>query len=144
MAAATIRYYESLGLLRSPARTTSGYRRYSEEATDELTFIKKAQALGFSLDEISEILKLTRAGETPCDRVLSIAHQHLVAVEERIRQLQSFRDQLAAEVGKWDGMTAPTCEGLCQLIAMTDVRSTTAGIATDGSRQRRLPKRAAP
>ena len=121
---ATIRYYESLGLLRAPARTTAGYRRYSEDAVGELTFIRKAQALGFSLDEISEILTLTRAGLAPCDRVLSIAHQHLTALEERIRQLESFRDQLATEVRKWEGTTTPTCEGLCQIIATADIRRT--------------------
>ena len=122
--APTIRYYETLGLLRPPARSTAGYRRYSEEAFEELTFIRKAQALGFSLEEIAEILKLTRAGRTPCERVLSLAHQHLAAVDERIRRLQTFRHQLAEEVEKWDGKTAPTCEGLCQIIAMADLRAT--------------------
>ena len=50
----TIRYYESIGLLRPPARTTSGYRRYPERAVEDLVFIRKAQALGFSLDEVAE------------------------------------------------------------------------------------------
>ena len=122
VAAPTIRYYESLGLLKTPARSAAGYRRYSAGAVAELSFIRKAQALGFTLDEIAEIVKLTRAGRTPCDHVLSLAHQHLAAVEERIQQLQRFRDQLAAEVGKWDGKTTPTCEGVCQIIALADLR----------------------
>lgn len=109
-----------MGLLTPPPRSSSGYRRYSERSVEELRFIKKAQALGFSLDEIGEILKLSRAGQTPCSRVLSLAHQHLAAVEERIRQLAKFRDQLAAEVAKWDGQTQPTCRGLCQIIASAD------------------------
>lgn len=121
VAAPTIRYHESLGLLRPPARSTAGYRKYSEDAVDELSFIRKAQALGFSLDEIAEILKLTRSGRTPCDRVLSLAHQHLAAVDERIRQLQSFRDQLAAELEKWDGKMSPTCDGLCQIISLVEL-----------------------
>lgn len=120
--APTIRYYESLGLLKPPARSTAGYRRYSEDAVAELSFIRKAQALGFSLDEIAEILRLTRSGRTPCDHVLSLAHQHLAAVDERIRRLQEFRSQLAGELEKWDGKTSPTCEGLCQIIALADVR----------------------
>jgi DNA-binding transcriptional MerR regulator len=132
VAAATIRYYESLGLLRTPARTTAGYRRYAEGVVHELTFIKKAQALGFSLEEISEILTLSRAGQAPCDRVLSIAHQHLAAVDERIKDLQSFRDQLASEVGKWEGSTTPTCEGLCQIIAKAEVRATTSAQRWNG------------
>ena len=121
VAAPTIRYYESIGLLKPPARSASGYRRSSEATVDELTFIKKAQQLGFSLDEITEILNLTRGGKTPCDRVLSLAHQHIAAVDERIRHLQKFRQQLASELQKWDGVAAPTCDGLCQIISMADV-----------------------
>lgn len=120
VAAPTVRYYESIGLLKPPARSSSGYRRYSAELVDELRFIRKAQALGFSLDEIGEILKLTRSGRTPCSRVLSLAHQHLAAIDERIRQLQKFRGQRAGQLAKWDGRTQPTCGGLCQIIASAD------------------------
>ena len=139
VSAATIRYYESLGLLRPPARSNAGYRRYSDDAIQQVTFIRKAQALGFSLEEIVEILKLTRAGRAPCEHVLSLAQQHLVAVDERIKQLQTFREQLATEVEKWDGKTSPTCEGLCQIIAMADLRaapSSDVGRATFSKRQR--------
>ena len=118
----TIRYYERIGLLKSPARSEAGYRRYAEDTLAELAFIRKAQALGVSLEEIAEILTLTRAGKTPCDRVLSLAHQHLAAVDQRIEQLQGFREQLAGQIEKWDGKTGPTCDGLCQIIAMSDVR----------------------
>lgn len=116
----TIRYYESIGLLKAPARSSAGYRRYSAETIEELRFIKKAQALGFSLDEIAEILELTRTGNTPCSRVLALARHHLDAVDQRIRQLRRFRRQLAAELAKWDGRTPLTCDGLCQIIAAAD------------------------
>ena len=86
--------------------------------------------------EIAEILKLSRSGKTPCERVLSIAHQHLAAVEERIRQLQSFRNQLAAELEKWDGKTSPTCEGLCQIISLADVRAPQSAALTKGRHAR--------
>lgn len=145
VAAPTIRYYESLGLMRRPARSAAGYRRYAEAAAEELTFIRKAQALGFSLDEIGEVLDLSRSGRTPCDHVLSLAHQHLAAVDERIRQLRTFRDQLAAEVEKWNGKTSPTCEGLCQIIALADVRIMPAPTGdTDADRQAALTPRPAP
>lgn len=114
---ATVRYYESIGLLARPPRSAGGYRRYTEATIEELQFIRKAQTLGFSLDEIGEILKLSRAGRTPCARVLDLAKQHLAAVEERIRQLSQFRQQLSAEIGKWDGRRQPTCRGLCEIIA---------------------------
>src|SRR5213593_110263 len=117
LSAPTIRYYESIGLLAPPPRSATGYRRYTETTVEELRFIKKAQALGFSLDEIGEILKLSRAGDTPCAHVLDLAKHHLTAIDERIRQLTRFRDQLAGEVAKWDGQRQPTCQGLCQIIA---------------------------
>ncbi len=117
LTAPTIRYYESIGLLRAPARSESGYRRYSEGTVDELAFIKKGQALGFSLDELGEILALSRSGKPPCTHVLTMARRHLAAVEDRIRQFRRFRDQLSAELAKWEGKPTPTCRGLCQIIA---------------------------
>ena len=124
MSAATIRYYEEIGLLPAPPRSTSGYRRYPEAVVDDLRFIRKAQALGFSLEEIGEILKLSRSGKAPCSHVLTLARQHLATVEQHIRQLQQFRDQLAAQVAKWDGKQTPTCRGLCQIIATAESNAT--------------------
>lgn len=118
--APTIRYYESIGLLPSPGRTASGYRRYAAAAVDDLRFIRKAQAIGFSLGEIGEILRLSRAGQAPCERVVSLGHQHLAAIDERLRRLQLFRDQFAVELDRWnhrhdDGEPA-THTRRCQLI----------------------------
>lgn len=120
LTAPTIRYYESIGLVKPPARSDAGYRRYSQTTVEELQFIKKAQALGFSLDEIAEILKLSRSGRRPCEHVLDLARRHLAALEERIRQLERFRAQLAGEIGKWDGSRRPTCDGFCEIIATAD------------------------
>lgn len=122
LTAPTIRYYESIGLLAPPLRSATGYRRYSDTTVEELRFIKKAQSLGFSLEEIGEILKLSRAGDTPCSHVLDLSRRHLGAVEERIRQLTRFRDQLATELAKWDGKQEPTCRGLCQIISNAEER----------------------
>ena len=116
VSAPTVRYYEAVGLLPPSSRTTGGYRRYTDAALHELRFIRKAQGLGFSLDEIREILTLSRAGEAPCAEVLTLARRHLEAVEERVAQLQRFRDHLAGELAKWDRNKSPTCGGLCQII----------------------------
>lgn len=116
LTAATVRYYERLGLLARAPRSATGYRHYDDTTVDELRFIKKAQGLGFSLDEVGEILTLSRAGKTPCSRVLDLARRHLATVDTRIRQLARFRDMLAGEVAKWDGGREPTCGGLCQII----------------------------
>jgi DNA-binding transcriptional MerR regulator len=118
----TIRYYEEIGLLPKPSRSSAGYRRYTDSVVEELQFIRKAQGLGFTLDEIRQILELSRAGQKPCGHVLTFAHQHLAAVDERIRRLQKFRKQLAADLAKWDRQkSATTCSGLCRWIAETEV-----------------------
>jgi MerR family copper efflux transcriptional regulator len=137
LSAATVRYYEEIDLLPAPSRSLKGYRSYSERTVEELCFIRKAQALGFSLDEIREILKLSRSGQAPCAHVLSLAHQHLAAVEERIRQLQQFRDQLAMEVAKWDTKKTVTCRGLCQIIVSADMDA----LAADMNRHLNSPRR---
>jgi DNA-binding transcriptional MerR regulator len=137
----TIRYYEDIGLLPAAARSSTGYRRYVNTTIEELRFIRKAQALGFSLDEIGEILKLSRSGKIPCSHVLDLARRHLAAVDERIRQLARFRDQLAAEIAKWDGKREPTCQGLCQIIASAD---TAAADAVHADLHPREPRRRRP
>ena len=120
VSAPAIRYYEGIGLLPSPARSSTGYRWYTESTVEALRFIRKAQALGFSLDELRDILELCRSGKTPCTQVLSLVRQHLAAVEARIRQLQRFHGRLAAELAKWDGNATPSCRGLCEIIASAD------------------------
>ena len=135
----TIRYYESVGLLAPAPRSATGYRHYSEASVEELQFIKKAQALGFSLEEIGEILKLSRSGETPCAHVLDLAKRHLEAVDERIRQLSRFRSVLANEVQKWGGEKQPTCGGLCQIIASAD-DDVSAPVAIELRPRRRMQK----
>lgn len=135
----TIRYYEDIGLLASPLRSSTGYRCYSDATVEELRFVRKAQSLGFSLDEIGEILRLSRSGKTPCSHVLTVAHRHLAAVEERIRHLQVFRERLGAELAKWDGKQTPTCRGLCQIIAEAEAGNTAENVKAhlDRSRRRR-------
>jgi DNA-binding transcriptional MerR regulator len=141
LSAPTIRYYESIGLLTPPPRSATGYRRYTETTVEELRFIKKAQGLGFSLDEIGEILKLSRAGDTPCAHVLDLARHHLRAVEERIEQLIRFRQQLAGELTKWDGEETPTCRGLCQIIVRAEEHDTTGQSEVHMRVRRTTPKR---
>ena len=129
---ATIRYYEELGLLTAPPRSEAGYRHYSDATIEELRFIKKGQGLGFSLEEIGEILKISRAGEAPCAHVLELAERNLASAEERIRHLQSFRDRLATLIAKWKGTTTCNAGGLCEIITSADLpseRTTTRGAA---------------
>jgi DNA-binding transcriptional MerR regulator len=78
----TIRYYEEVGLLKKPPRAQSGYRAYSSKTVDELLFVKKAQGLGFSLDEIAEVLKLcvqARSRASACLRCRTSTSRRLKA-----------------------------------------------------------------
>lgn len=89
-----VRYYERLGLLPTANRTPAGYRVYGSEAVDRLRFIKQAQALGFSLDEIREILRLRYEGRSPCECVRNLLQEKLKKIESDIRQLVRFRHDL--------------------------------------------------
>lgn len=114
----TIRYYESLGLLSRVERTPSGYRSYRAQTLEELRFIHNAQSLGFSLDDVKQILDVARAGRAPCSRVLAIAERHLADLEQRIAQLSELRDDLSRAVKRWmhGGVPARCASTLCGLI----------------------------
>lgn len=92
----TVRYYEDIGLLPRPRRTAAGYRLYDAADRDRLQFIVKARAIGLSLDEIGQILALRGAGQPPCEHVLGLLDQKLAAVEQHLRALTEFRQELLA------------------------------------------------
>jgi len=137
----TIRYYESIGLLRPPARTTAGYRRYPERTVEDLVFIRKAQALGFTLDEVAEIVTLTRAGKTPCARVVSLTEKHLAALDERIARMQQFRDSLSVELARWRRLPPQAAGAPCQMIVGSHLTSPEAAESSKPSN--RQPRRRA-
>jgi DNA-binding transcriptional MerR regulator len=90
----TIRYYEMIGLLRPFARSTGGHRIYGPEDAKRLRFIRHARELGFGIDEIRELLRLSEHPDLSCAEVDAIARTHLDQVESRISQLQSLRREL--------------------------------------------------
>ena len=98
----TLRFYERSGLLSQPARTEGGYRLYDSEALDTLEFIKRAQTLGFTLDEIKRIIAESRAGQSPCHEVREIVRQRLAELDERLQQMQRYREALARTLNQWD------------------------------------------
>jgi DNA-binding transcriptional MerR regulator len=89
-----VRFYESLGLLPPPGRTGSGYREYAETDVARLTFIKTAQRLGLSLEEIREIIALRDRGEQPCGHVARLLREHVAALDRRIEEMRLLRDEL--------------------------------------------------
>ncbi|HEX9919629.1 MAG TPA: MerR family DNA-binding protein, partial [Pyrinomonadaceae bacterium] len=82
--------------------TTSGYRVYGEEVLERLAFIKRAQALGFSLDEIRQIVDDARRGQSPCDEVREIVRRRMEELDERLRELHRYRKELRSTLEEWD------------------------------------------
>src|SRR6266446_546046 len=98
----TLRYYERLGLLGSPRRTEAGYRLYSAAIFARLDFIRKAQAMGFTLEEIARIIQESETGESPCADVRRIARRKLDELDRRLKQLRQYRDELARTLTEWE------------------------------------------
>ncbi len=90
----TLRYYERRGLLPRPARRRSGYREYSGDAVRIVRFIKRAQELGFSLDEIDELVRLRGVRRQDRHRVRAIAERKIDEIERKIAQLRAMRGAL--------------------------------------------------
>jgi MerR family mercuric resistance operon transcriptional regulator len=87
----TVRYYERCGLIKRPVKPEIGYRQYEHEFLQRLLFIKKAKTLGFSLDEIGNLLVLS---ESHCADVQSLAQQKLKSIKTRVKDLQRLEQLL--------------------------------------------------
>src|ERR1041385_484552 len=98
----TLRFYEKSGLLDQPSRTESGYRLYDADVLARLEFIKRAQFLGFSLDEIRRIIADKRAGQSPCAEVREIVRHRLAELDECMREMKRYRRELATALVEWD------------------------------------------
>jgi DNA-binding transcriptional MerR regulator len=98
----TLRYYERRGLLGSPRRTDSGYRLYPQSIFGRLDFIRKAQAMGFTLEEIARIIQESESGQSPCADVRRIARQKLDELDKKLKELRKFRTELARTVEEWE------------------------------------------
>jgi len=112
----TIRYYERRGLMPEPPRLESGYRQYSPDFVVRIRFIKRAQELGFSLKEITELLALRVDPQTSCSEAKRHAQAKIANIEGKIQTLQRMRQTLIelAAVCDEDGTTGdcPILEAL--------------------------------
>src|SRR2546429_4588041 len=111
-----LRLYEAAGILPAPRRTQSGYRVYGREALDLLAFVRQAQRLGFTLDEIKEIVAIKQAGRAPCLHVRELVQQKVEELTQRLSDLTTVRHGLRALLngrrrrGKARGVVCPHIE----------------------------------
>lgn len=109
----TLRYYERRGILRAPLRLESGYREYTDEAVGVIRFVKRAQELGFSLDEIETLLTLASGGPESCDVARSLATRKLDELDAKMRSIAAMQDSLRRLVATCD---MPRSERECPLL----------------------------
>jgi len=104
----TIRYYEEIGLLApNVERSESGYRLFDPNVLNRLAFIKRAQTLGLSLSEISDILLVHDDGQLPCGTVRSRLEAKLDDINHQIESLEMLRDELRGVLSAWQDKPAP-------------------------------------
>ena len=109
VSARMVRHYEGLGLLPAVARTESGYRQYSEADIHTLRFIKRSRDLGFSMEEIAELVGLWHNRRRTSASVKRIAQKHLGELEQRIADMQAMQRTLSHLVHCCHGDARPDC-----------------------------------
>jgi MerR family mercuric resistance operon transcriptional regulator len=105
----TVRYYERVGLLPAPARSSGGYRLYGTDHLKRLNFIRRARALGFSLAEVRKLLALADQRRRPCADVRVVAAAHLEEVKAKIADLRQMERVLKDTVARCETDTGSHC-----------------------------------
>ncbi len=107
----TLRYYERQRLLPAPPRAANGYRCYPFAALGRIRVIRCALAVGFSVEELGQVLRARDRGSAPCQQVRQLAASKLAALQSRIRELQHLRRALSQTLADWDQRLARTPSG---------------------------------
>ncbi|MGB1257877.1 MAG: MerR family transcriptional regulator [Thiolinea sp.] len=118
ISAHTVRYYVREGLLEPSEQAANQYRLFSPKAVSRLRFIRTAKILGFTLNEIRQILEHAGLGESPCADVREIIQQHIVENRRRIEEMQQLQQRMEQALDKWQDMPNRTPDGhsICHLI----------------------------
>lgn len=106
----TIRYYERIGLLGTPARTAGNYRAYGAVHLNRLSFIRRSRDLGFSVDQVRALLDLSDDRSRSCEAVDTIAKGHLAEVDRKIADLRALRLELASMIDQCSCGTVAECQ----------------------------------
>ncbi|MEA5517164.1 heavy metal-responsive transcriptional regulator [Nodularia sp. UHCC 0506] len=112
----TIRYYESLGLIESSGRTEGGFRQFSVDVLTRLAFIKRAQSLGLSLEEIRDILQVYDKGKPPCGEIKEKLEEKLLQIDSQITQLLTLRTEIRKLLEGWNNETGQQEDTICPII----------------------------
>jgi DNA-binding transcriptional MerR regulator len=96
-----LRYYSDLGLLQPVQRGDNGYRYYDQDAPKQVEFIKKAQAIGFTLEEVKTILDVRDRGEKPCRLVQDLLDRKIEQLEIQIKKMSLFKQELQKYRTSW-------------------------------------------
>jgi DNA-binding transcriptional MerR regulator len=105
----TIRYYEQIGLLPAPARSAGNYRTYEGEHLRRLSFIRRARDLGFSIDQVRELMELADRRDQSCTAVDAIANQHRDVITRKIADLTALAGELDALIDSCSRNTVADC-----------------------------------
>lgn len=105
----TVRYYERTGLIDAPARTGGNYRSYGDDALSRLSFIRRARDLGFSLDQVRDLLDLASQTQRDCRSVDGMAMQHLAAIDRKLADLTALRRELDTLISSCQGGAISDC-----------------------------------
>ena len=106
ISADTLRHYERKGVLARPRRARNGYREYPASALLRVQLIRRALGVGFTLDELANILGVRDRGGAPCHEVRALAGSKLSHVERQLKDLVALRDELRATLKDWDSRLA--------------------------------------
>ena len=117
----TIRFYQRIGLVRTSARTSGGYRVFSAPDIEDLQFIRRAQELGFSLTEIKDLLLLRRNTAHACPEVRDLIRRKLTSVEEKIAVLKQVHSELTLAQRKCNrALRAHAADDHCPVLAQLE------------------------
>lgn len=122
--AKTIRYYEEIGLIRPAGRSDGNYRVYGDTEVETLRFIRRARGLGFSVDEVAELLDLWRDRGRNSRQVKALANRHLADIDGKIAGLKTMRDTLNELIERCHGDSRPDCPILADLAGQGGVAET--------------------
>lgn len=99
----TVRFYERIGLLPEPPRSSSGYRVYTTDAVALIRFVRNAKGLGFTLGEIRDLLHIRVAPNATCAEVKNKASRKIADIDQKLEELLKMRKQLEGIVGQCPG-----------------------------------------